>query len=232
MKDLWFPKRWPAIHPEHIQLYSLATPNGQKISIALEELNIAYDAHLINIREDDQFDEDYLKLSPNGKIPTLSDPNGPNGKQTLLMESGAILLYLAEKEGQLIPIDPQEKLECIQWLFFQAAHVGPMFGQFGHFFKYAVDKTTDEYGITRYLAETKRLLAILDKRLAGRDFIMGKQYTIADIAICPWIDCLEGFYEAKEVLEITANYRNISIWRSKVTSRPAYQRGAKVCSLN
>lgn len=231
MSHSWFPKRWPALHPEHIQLYSLATPNGQKISIALEEMGLSYDAHTINIMENDQFDEDYLKLSPNGKIPTLSDPNGPKGEQIILMESGAILLYLAEKTGQFLPKDPVEKLECLQWLFFQVAHVGPMFGQFGHFYKYAADKTTDDYGKNRYLNETKRLLGVLDKRLEGRDFIMGSDYTIADMAICPWIECLEIFYEAKDILELN-QFRNLAIWRSKVTSRPAYERGKKVCGFN
>ena len=228
MTTSWFPKRWPALHPEHIQLYSLATPNGQKISIALEEMNLPYDAHLINIRENDQLDEDYLHLSPNRKIPALSDPNGPDGKQIILMESGAILLYLAEKTGLFLPKDPAQKIECIQWLFFQVAHVGPMFGQFGHFYKFAADKTTDDYAKERYLNESKRLLAILNDRLANKDFIMGKEYTIADMAIVPWLECLENLYNTAEALELNS-FKNITIWRSKVTSRPAYERGSKVC---
>ena len=132
----WFPSRWPPTHPDRIQLYSLATPNGQKIGIALEELELGYDAHLIDIGNDDQFDDDYLKLSPNGKIPTLSDPNGPDGEQVVLMETGAILLYLADKTGRLLPAATQARQQVIQWLFFQVAHVGPMFGQFGHFLKF------------------------------------------------------------------------------------------------
>lgn len=230
MTTPWFPKRWPALHPDHIQLYSLATPNGQKIGVALEEMNIPYDAHLIHIGKDDQFDEDYLKLSPNGKIPTISDPNGPNGEQIFLMESGAILLYLAEKTGLFLPKDPVAKLECTQWLFFQVAHIGPMFGQFGHFFKYAVDKTTDDYAKERYLNESKRLLKVLDQRLEGRDFIMGKEYTIADMAIAPWVGGLDIFYKAGDALEL-ASFKNVSIWLSKVTSRPAYQKGTQVCSI-
>ncbi|TBR43215.1 glutathione S-transferase [Marinomonas agarivorans] len=229
MTNPWFPKRWPALHPEHIQLYSMATPNGQKIGIALEEMNIPYDAHLIHIGKNDQFDEDYLKLSPNGKIPSISDPNGPNGEQVFLMESGAILLYLAEKTGLFLPKDPLEKMECIQWLFFQVAHVGPMFGQFGHFFKFAADKTTDDYAKNRYLNESKRLLKVLDDRLANRDFIVGKDYTIADMAIAPWVSCIDAFYKAGDVLEL-GSFKNVAIWLSKVTSRPAYQRGKQVCS--
>lgn len=230
MSTSWFPKRWPPIHPDHIQLYSTATPNGQKISIALEEMGLFYDAHLINILKNDQFDEDYLTLSPNSKIPSLSDPDGPNGEQILLMESGAILMYLAEKTGKLLPQDPASRLECIQWLFFQVGHVGSMFGQFGHFYKFAIDKTTDDYAKERYLHETKRLLGVLEKRLTGRDYIMGTQYTIADIAICPWVECLDAFYDARDILEFH-HYKHVMAWRSRVTSRPAYQRGSIVCSL-
>ncbi|MBJ7539943.1 glutathione binding-like protein [Marinomonas transparens] len=229
MTSNWFPKRWPALHPDHIQLYSLATPNGQKIGIALEEMGLSYDAHLIDITAGDQNDEDYRRLSPNGKIPTLSDPNGPHGEQIFLMETGAILLYLAEKTGQLLPTDPRERIECMQWLFFQAAHVGPMFGQFGHFLKLPAEKSTDDYAKQRYLNESKRLLAVLDKRLEGRDFIMGKDYSVADIAMCPWIECVDIFYGARDTLAL-GEFKHVMAWRSRVTSRPAYQRGIKVCA--
>ena len=225
----WFPSRWPPTHPDRIQLYSLATPNGQKIGIALEELELGYDAHLIDIGNDDQFDDDYLKLSPNGKIPTLSDPNGPDGEQVVLMETGAILLYLADKTGRLLPAATQARQQVIQWLFFQVAHVGPMFGQFGHFFKFASDKTTDNYALNRYLIESRRLVEVLDERLEEHEFIGGETYSIADIATAPWVDVLDGFYAAGEKLKLE-EFEHVARWLGAVTSRPAYQRGRKVCS--
>src|SRR5690554_1924792 len=149
MSATWFPntQQWPVEHPDRLQLYTMATPNGLKVSIALEEMGIPYEAHLVNIMENTQFDPDYLKLSPNGKIPTILDPNGPEGEPVTMMESGAILLYLAEKSGKLLPKDRRGELTVRQWLFFQMAHVGPMFGQFGHFYKYAAGKTSDEYAV-------------------------------------------------------------------------------------
>ncbi len=159
-----FPKRWPPTHPDRIQLYSLATPNGQKAGIALEELGLAYDAHRIDIMKNDQFDPDFVKLNPNSKIPTLVDPKGPDGKPIAIMESGAILLYLAKKAGKLLPDSPRQETELHQWLFFQVGHIGPMIGQFGHFYKFAKGKT-DTYGEERYGKETKRLLEVLERRL-------------------------------------------------------------------
>ena len=198
----WFPQRWQPSDPTHIQLYSLATPNGQKVAIALEELGLPYDAHLIDIGNDDQFDDDYLRLSPNGKIPTLSDPDGPDGQQILLMESGAILLYLADKTGQLAGNTSAERQQVVQWLFFQAAHVGPMFGQFGHFHKFARDKTSDDYALKRYLIESQRLLDVLDERLEDNEYVAGPNYSIADIATAPWVACLDSFYAAGELLKL------------------------------
>ena len=225
----WFPSRWPPRDPAQIQLYSLATPNGQKVGIALEELGLAYDAHLIDIGNDDQFDDDYLKLSPNGKIPTLSDPDGPDGEQVLLMESGAILLYLADKTDELISSNPRTRQVTLQWLFMQAAHVGPMFGQFGHFFKFAKDKTTDAYAVNRYTIEAHRLLDVLDERLQQHHYLAGDEYSIADIAMAPWVDVLDGFYAAAEQLKL-AEFKHVARWRTEVTSRPAYQRGKRVCT--
>jgi GSH-dependent disulfide-bond oxidoreductase len=225
----WFPSRWPPSSPDRLQLYSLATPNGQKIGIALEEMALEYDAHLIDIGNDDQFDDDYLKLSPNGKIPTLSDPHGPDGEQVLLMETGAILMYLADKTGKFLPTKTSARQQVIQWLFFQVAHVGPMFGQFGHFFKFARDKTQDPYALNRYLLESRRLLDVLDERLEEHEFIAGDTYSIADIATAPWVDVLDGFYAAGEALKLD-EFEHLDRWRQAVVSRPAYQRGRKVCA--
>lgn len=214
-----------------IQLYSMATPNGQKVSIALEELEVAYDAHLINIMQGDQFGEDFIKINPNSKIPAMIDPDGPNGGPINMMESGSILLYLANKYGKLIPNDAHKKQECINWLFFQMASVGPMFGQFGHFFKYAKDKCTDPYPLQRYSTEVKRLLRVIDTHLEGREFMIAGEYTIADIAIFPWVNCLDVFYNAKDFLELE-NYLNVKRWLNNCLSRPAVIKGMKVCSTN
>lgn len=217
-------QRWPARNPDHIQLYSLPTPNGVKASIALEELELPYDAHLVSFGTDDQLTPEFMSLNPNNKIPAMIDPDGPGGKPLPLWESGAILIYLAEKTGKLLPADPAERYECLQWLMFQMGGVGPMFGQFGHFFKFAADKVTDPYPTERYLNETKRLLKVLEGRLDGRDYIMGDQYTIADIAIFPWVRTLGGFYEAGEVLDLDS-YKNVGAHLERCLARPAVERG-------
>tara|TARA_R110002110_G_scaffold147129_2_gene337465 strand:+ start:173650 stop:174333 length:684 start_codon:yes stop_codon:yes gene_type:complete len=223
-----FPSRWPPQHPDRIQLYSLNTPNGQKVSICLEEMGLEYDAHLINIMKDDQFDADYLKISPNGKIPGLIDPQGPDGKPIVLMESIVILLYLADKTGKLLPQDQRGRLEHLQWLTFQAAHIGPMFGQFGHFYVYAKDKTSDSYAVERYTKETQRLLQVLEDRLNGREYLMG-EYSIVDIATMPWVEGLGGFYQAREQLELN-RYPRVQEWLEKIMAREAYQVGRNVCA--
>ncbi len=217
-------KRWPAQHPDRIQLYSLPTPNGVKASIALEELELPYDAHLVSFGTDDQLTPEFMSLNPNNKIPAMIDPDGPGGKPLPIWESGAILIYLAEKTGKLIPADPAERYECLQWLMFQMGGVGPMFGQFGHFFKFVADKVTDPYPTERYLNETKRLLGVLEGRLDGRNYIMGDQYTIADIAIFPWVRTLGGFYEAGEALDLDA-YKNVGAHLERCQARPAVERG-------
>ena len=163
---------------EKIQLYSLATPNGQKASIMLEETGIEYDAHMINIMKDDQFTPEYVAINPNSKIPSIVDPDGPGGKPISIMESGAILIYVAEKSGKFLPTDPRLRNETLQWLFFQVGHVGPMFGQFGHFFKFAKDNCDHPYPVERYTKETKRLLRVLDDRLEGREYLVGDEYSI------------------------------------------------------
>ncbi len=224
-----FPKRWPATHPDRIQLYSLATPNGQKVGIMLEETGLPYEAHTIDITADDQFDEDFIALNPNSKIPVIVDPNGPGEQPISFMESGAILMYLAEKSGKFLSEEPHQRWETLQWLFFQVGHVGPMFGQFGHFFKYAADKTQDSYGVDRYSNETKRLLTLLDKRMAGREWIMGDNLSIADIAIVPWIKGLD-FYDGHQRLQ-TNSFTNVTAWRDRFYARPGVIKGSKVCSI-
>ncbi len=228
MSDLWFPERWPAQHPERIQLYSLATPNGMKLGIMLEESELPYEAHLINIMKDEQFDEDFKKINPNSKIPALIDPNGPDGKPIHFMESGAMMIYLAEKTGKLLSTDPTQRWQTIQWLFFQMASIGPMFGQFGHFYKFAKGKT-DSYGEERYTKETIRLLKVLDKKLGETEYLAGDDYSIADIATFPWVGAF-NFYEAFEAVNYY-EYKNVIRWHQAISERPAVQRGVKVCAL-
>ena len=208
-----------------MHLYSLATPNGQKISVALEELALDYTPHTINILTGEQFTPAFIALNPNSKIPVLVDEDGPKGETVSIMESGAILLYLAEKTGQLLSSDPLVRLETIQWVFFQMASIGPMFGQFGHFYKYAGEKCTHPYPVERYTNEAKRLLQVLETRLENRHWLVGGQYSIADIAIFPWVDCLVRFYKAEE-----HTYPNVLAWLARCLERPAVQKGMTVCS--
>ncbi len=214
-----------------IQLYSLATPNGQKVSIALEEMGLAYDAHTINIMEGDQFTDEFIRINPNSKIPAIVDPDGPDGSPLAIMESGAILLYLAEKTGQFLPKDARLRSETLQWLFFQVGGIGPMFGQFGHFFKYATDKIDHPYPIERYSKEVKRLMGVLDKRLAGRKFLVGDDYTIADMSIVPWIVCLDQFYQAHDFLNLS-QFKNVNAWATRSLDRPKTKAGTTVCFLS
>lgn len=211
-----------------IQLYSLATPNGQKISIALEEMDIEYDAHTIDIREDDQFSDDFIQINPNSKIPAIVDPTGDHGKPLNIMESGAILIYLAEKSGQFLPKNPTLRMETLQWLMWQMAGLGPMFGQFGHFTVYAPKERDLSYGQERYTKEAKRLLTVLDKQLEGKEYVIGDELTIADFAIMPWVDCLDKFYDAKETLQLE-KFKNINTWLARLMERPAVQKGMNVC---
>jgi GST-like protein len=219
--------RWKPADAGKIQLYSFPTPNGVKVSIALEEFGLPYEAHLAHIGEGDQKSEEFLSLNPNGKIPALIDPDGPGGNPIGMFESGAILLYLAEKTGNLIPSDPVARLECIQWLFFQMAHIGPMFGQFGHFYKFMAGKLNDDYPKERYLKETKRLLSVLDERLEGRRWIMGDDYTIADIATFPWVRTVRDFYEAGDAVGLQ-DFRNVTRWLERCLERPASRKGSNI----
>ena len=212
-----------------LELYSLATPNGQKIGIALEEMRIDYNAHIINIMNGDQFTPEFIAINPNSKIPAIADPIGDHGKPLAIMESGAILLYLAEKTGQFIPSDPVLKSQTLQWLMWQMGGVGPMFGQLGHFAVYAKDERDLSYGIERYTNETKRLLSVLDKQLDGHQYIIGDKLTIADFAIFPWVVCLDVAYHASERLSLPS-YQHINRWVELLNNRPAVQSGMKVCS--
>ncbi|MBX2803215.1 MAG: glutathione S-transferase N-terminal domain-containing protein [Myxococcales bacterium] len=220
-----FPARWPVQHPDRIQLYSLATPNGQKAGIMLEEAGLPYEAHLVNIMENHQFDADYAAINPNSKIPTLIDPDGPGGQPIALMESGAILLHLARKAGRLLPTDPRKELQTLQWMLFQVGHVGPMFGQFGHFYKFAKGKT-DTYGEERYGKEVTRLLGVLDGHLASREWLVD-EFTIADIMTVPWINALD-FYDGKDAVGY-GDFPHVHAWVARFMERPGVQRGVQVC---
>ena len=220
-------KRWPAQHPERLQLYSLPTPNGVKVSIMLEEIGLAYEPHLIDIGKNETWTPEFLSLNPNGKIPSIIDPNGPDGKPLALFESGAILLYLAEKSGKFLPQDPALRYETIQWVFFQMAAVGPMFGQVGFFHKFAGREYEDKRPLERYKNESKRLLGVLETRLEGRDWIMGQDYSIADISLLGWVRNLIGFYEARELVEFDS-FPRVAQWLDRGLARPAVQRGLNI----
>ncbi|MGV2864974.1 glutathione binding-like protein [Achromobacter sp. AGC39] len=222
-------KKWPAQHPDRIQLYSLPTPNGVKVSILLEEIGLPYEPHRVAFDKQDQFSPEFLSLSPNNKIPAILDPNGPGGKPLALFESGAILIYLASKTGQFIPTDTAERYETLQWLMFQMGGIGPMFGQLGFFHKFAGKDYEDKRPRDRYVAEAKRLLGVLDQRLEGRDWVMGDEYTIADIAIFPWVRNLVGFYEAGELVGFP-QFANVARVLETFVARPAVARGLTIPS--
>ncbi|HYC75962.1 glutathione S-transferase N-terminal domain-containing protein [Brevundimonas sp.] len=220
-------QRWPAEHPDRLQLYSLNTPNGVKVSIMLEELGLPYEPHLVDITKNETWGPEFLSLNPNGKIPAIIDPDGPGGKPLALFESGAILIYLAEKTGRLIPADAAGRYETIQWVMFQMGGLGPMFGQLGYFNKFAGKAIEDKRPLERYVAESKRLLGVVDGRLEGRDWIMGDQYTIADVAMLGWVRNLIGFYEARELVDFDG-LRNVPAWLERGLARPAVQRGLEI----
>jgi GSH-dependent disulfide-bond oxidoreductase len=216
--------KWPAQHPERIQLYSLPTPNGVKASIMLEETGLPYEPHLVRFDSNDQMSPEFLSLNPNNKIPAIIDPNGPDGRPLSLFESGAILIYLAEKTGQFIPQDMAGRYETIQWVMFQMGGIGPMFGQLGFFNKFAGKDYEDKRPRDRYVAESRRLLGVLEGRLAERAWIMGDAYTIADIATFPWVRNLVGFYEAGELVGIK-DFPHVARTLDTFLARPAVIRG-------
>jgi len=217
-------KKWPPRHPDRIQLYSLPTPNGVKVSIALEELALAYEPNLVSFEENDQRSPEFLSLNPNGKIPAIIDPDGPGGRPLALFESGAILVYLADKAGRLVPRDPAGRYEALQWLMFQMGGIGPMFGQVGFFVKFAGKDFEDKRPRDRYVAEAKRLLGVLEGRLAGRAWILGDEYSIADIATFPWVRNLVGFYGAGDLVEFP-KYANVKRVLDAFVKRPAVEKG-------
>ncbi len=220
-------QRWPAQHPDRMQLYSLPTPNGVKVSIMLEEIGLPYEPHLVDIGKNESWTPEFLSLNPNGKIPAIIDPDGPGGKPIGLFESGAILVYLAEKTGKLMSSDPALRYETLQWVFFQMASIGPMFGQLGFFHKFAGREYEDKRPFQRYRDESKRLFGVLEGRLAGREWIMGNDYSIADVATLGWVRNMGGFYGAGEVLELE-KFTNTQAWLDRGLARPAVQRGLNI----
>ncbi len=229
MNDLTaFPiaRRWPPKRPEAIQLYTLGTPNGVKVSIALEELGLPYEAHRVSFDSNDQFTPEFLSLNPNNKIPAIIDPAGPGGRPLPLWESGAILLYLAEKTGKLLPAGPA-RWECVQWLMFQMSAVGPMFGQVGFFHRFAGKAIEDKRPLNRYADESRRILKVLDDRLSGRLWIMGDEYTIADIATFPWVRNLIDNYRAGDIVGYP-DFKNVARTLDAFLARLAVIRGLNV----
>ena len=227
LADFPIAQRWPAQHPDRLQLYSLATPNGVKASIMLEETGLPYEVHRIDIMQNESHLPEFLALNPNGKIPAIIDPHGPGGEPLALFESGAILMYLAEKSGKFLPADAARRWETIQWVFFQMAAIGPMFGQVGYFHKFAGREIEDKRPLHRYVTESQRLLGVLDARLDDRTWLMGDDYTIADIATVGWVRNLIGFYEARELVEFH-RYAHVAAWLDRALARPAVQRGLTV----
>ena len=220
-------KRWPAKHADRLQLYSLPTPNGVKVSIMLEEIGLPYEVHLVDFNKDDQKTPEFLSLNPNGKIPAILDPNGPGGKPLALFESGAILQYLGEKTGKLLPADAARRYETIQWVHFQMGGIGPMFGQVGFFHKFAGKEISDKRPLERYVGEAKRLLGVLETRLAGRQWVMDDEYTIADISMLGWVRNLIGFYDARELVAFDT-LKQVPVWLECGLARPAVQRGLEI----
>jgi len=220
-------RRWPASHPDRIQLYSLPTPNGVKVSIMLEETGLPYEPHLVRFDARDQMTPEFLSISPNNKIPAILDPSGPGDKPLPLFESGAILIYLADKSGRMLPDDAAGRYTAIQWLMFQMGGIGPMFGQVGFFHKFAGKDYEDKRPRDRYVAEAKRLLAVVDRRLGESAWLAGDDYSIADIATFPWINNLIKFYGAGELVGI-ADFANVERVLATFLERPAVVRGLNI----
>jgi GST-like protein len=226
-EDFPITKRWPAQHPDRLQLYSLTTPNGVKVSIMLEETGLPYEAHYIDFGKQDQKTAEYLSLNPNGKIPAIIDPKGPGGKPLPLFESGAILEYLAQKSGKLMPSDEARAWQTRQWVYFQVGHIGPMFGQVGYFKKFEGREIPDPRVLQRYVDEAKRLFGILDDHLDERQWMMDDDYTIADIAIVGMIRNFIEFYRAGDLVGYYS-FTNVNAWFARMMARPAVQRGLTI----
>jgi GST-like protein len=226
LADFPITRKWPAAHPDRIQLYSLNTPNGIKVSTMLEETGLPYEPHLVDFSSNDQKSAAFMSLNPYGKIPAIIDPNGPGGEPLPLFESGAILLYLADKSGQFLP-QGVARYETIQWLMFQMAGIGPVFGQVGFFHKFAGREFEDKRPRDRYVEQSKALLAVLEQRLTNREWIMGNAYTIADMATFPWVRNLIGFYGAGELVGID-QYVNVKRVLEVFVARPAVARAVNI----
>jgi GSH-dependent disulfide-bond oxidoreductase len=220
-------RKWPPRFPDRLQLYSVPTPNGVKAAIMLEETGLPYEPHFVRFDSQEQLSPEFLSLNPNNKIPAIIDPNGPGGRPLPLFESGAILIYLAEKTGRFLPRDPAGRYVTLQWLMFQMGGIGPMFGQVGFFNKFAGKDYEDKRPRDRYVAEAKRLLRVLDQQLAGRPWICGEEYTIADIATFPWVRNLIGFYQAGELVGIV-DFANVTRALESFLARPAVARGLEI----
>ena len=227
LSDFPITGKWPAQHPDRLQLYSLNTPNGIKVSLMLEETGLPYEPHLVRFDKNDQTSPEFLSLNPNNKIPAIIDPNGPGGQPMALWESGAILVYLADKTGRFMPAEPALRYETLQWVMWQMGGIGPMFGQIGFFHKFAGKDYEDKRPRDRYVAESKRLLAVLNERLKGRAWIMGDEYTIADMATFPWVRNLLGFYEAGDLVGIQ-DFPEVSRVLAAFVARPAVQRAVNI----
>jgi GSH-dependent disulfide-bond oxidoreductase len=220
-------QRWPANHADRLQLYSLPTPNGVKVSIMLEEIGLLYEAHLVDFNKRDQHTREFLSLNPNGKIPAILDPNGPGGKPLPLFESGAILHYLSEKTSTFLPSDAARRWQTIQWVHFQMGGIGPMFGQVGFFNKFAGKDYEDKRPLQRYVNEAKRLLGVMDDHLAGRQWFMDDEYTIADISMLGWVRNIIDFYEARGLVDFDG-LKHVPAWLERGLARPAVQRGLRM----
>jgi GST-like protein len=220
-------RRWPARYADRLQYYGLSTPNGVKVSIMLEETGLPYEVHLVDFAKDDQKTPEFLSLNPNGKIPAILDPNGPGDAPIGLFESGAILLYLAEKTGRFLTLDPAGRWHAVQWVMFQMGGLGPMFGQLGFCNKFAGKDWADKRPLQRYVEECKRLLGVMDMALEGRSWFLGEEYTIADISMLGWVRNLITFYEARDLVRFDS-YRNVAAWLERGLARPAVQRGLQI----
>ncbi len=227
LDDFEITRRWPARNPDRLQLYSLATPNGVKISIMLEETGLPYEAHQIDFSEGDQRTDAYLSLNPNGKIPAIIDPDGPNGEPLALFESGAILHYLAEKTGKLLPEAAAARWHAMQWVFFQVGHVGPMFGQVGYFHKFEGREWDDKRALKHYVAESARLLGVMDTHLAGREWFVADSFSIADISMLGMVRNLVGYYDAGDLVAFE-RFDHVAAWLERGLARPAVERGLSV----
>lgn len=219
-------QRWPALHPDRLQLYAAPTPNGVKVSIMLEETGLAYEPHLVDISNNESKDPAFVSLNPNGRIPAIIDPNGPDGGPIAVWESGAILLYLAEKTGRLIPSASTPRYETLAWVFFQMSGIGPIFGQLGVFLRGAGKDFEDKRPLQRFADEARRLLGVLDRRLEGRDWIVD-EYSIADIATLGWVNALVASYDAGDIVGLST-FSNIQAWLERGLARPAVQRGLQI----